>query len=182
MPDRLAMASGLRSRARIWAIARAMSLRAVVVGFALAVVVACGGEKKESRPPPEKPFTGAPVAVVVDKVGEDSIDVSIYNFADKPVAMYWFLIRFKDKDGKVLKYKPGTPFEDDNTFTTMSGNKYKTNAKSWSHFEIDMLEIPEGTASAEVLVRSVHAIAKDNLTIEQDPLWEMQDNEWPAGH
>lgn len=156
-----------------------MSIPALVLALVVALA-ACGGDKK-SKPAPEKPSTGAPVAVVVDKLGKEALDVSVYNFADQPIGMYWFLIRYKDKDGKVVIVKPGTPFEKDHTFITVSGNKYKTNPKSWSSMQIEPMDIPEGAASAEVIVRSVNAISKDGATIETESLWELDADGWPEG-
>jgi hypothetical protein len=156
-----------------------MSLRNLLIAAVCVVVVACGG-KKDSKPAPAKPFTGAPVAVEVTKLNKDSVDVDVYNFADRPVVAYWFLIRYKDADGKVLKVKPGTPFEKDSEFMTMSGNKYKTAPSSWSSFRIEMLEPPDGAKTAEVIVRSVSAASKDGTMVEDDALWELQGMDWPA--
>ena len=157
-----------------------MSLRTLAVTLLLSFLVGCGSKK--AKPAPDKPFTGAPVAVVVDKINKDSLDVSVYNFADRAVVMYWFLIRYKDADGEVMKIKPGTAFESETEHMSVSGNKYKTNPNSWSSLEISMLDVPEDAKTAEVIVKSVSAMAKDGVTIEEADLWSMEGIEWPAGN
>ncbi len=155
-----------------------MSTRTFVALF-VTLLVACGGDKK-SKPAPEKPFTGAPVAVEVTKINKGSVDVDVYNFADKPVVAYWFLVRYKDADGKVLKVKPGTPFESETDHMSMSGNRYKTAPNSWTSMEIDMLSVPEGTKTAEVIVKSVSAATADGKMVEDTELWKLDGMGWPA--
>ncbi len=160
-------------------IARRMSIRNLLVALVVVILAACGG-KKYSKPPPKRPFTGAPVAVEVTKINKGSVDVDVYNFADRPIVSYWFLVRYKDADGKVMMVQPGTSFEKDHEFMTMSGNKYKTGPNSWSSMRIDMLEVPEGAKTAEVIVRSVSAASADGKMVEDDALWELDGMGWPA--
>jgi hypothetical protein len=149
---------------------------AIVIGLVLA---ACGS-KDAGKPAPEQPFTGAPVAFVVDSIEKEGVKGRAYNFSDKTVASYQFVVQYKDKDGKVLKVKPGTPFEKDFDFMSMSGRKYSAKPKSWVELEIDMLEVPAGAATAEVMVTRVGAIDAGGTRIED--LWEYEGGsfEWPA--
>jgi hypothetical protein len=150
----------------------------LVLGFVLA---ACG--KKSSEPPPPQPATGAPIAFEAKsfKPGEDrkgSIDVKAYNFADKDIAQYWLLFRYHDAAGAVLKVQPGTPFEKDFDFMSLSGGRYTCSAKSWCSFTIKNLNVPANTAKIEVLARSVSAV-KDGK-IEDKPLFEIPGMDWPG--
>ena len=153
----------------------------LVLGFVLA---ACGGKKKDNEAPPPQPSTGAPVAFVATgfKAGADregSIDVKAYNFSDKKVAQYWLLFRYSDASGNVIKVKPGTPFEKDHDFMTLSGNKFKCDPKSWCKFTIKNLEVPANTAKVEVLAKSVTAL-KDDVKFEDAPLFEIKGMDWPG--
>ena len=155
------------------------AIRALAFAAVVFVVAACGS-KEASKPPPEQPFTGAPVAFVVDSLLKDGVKGRAYNFSDKTIASYQFVIQYKDKDGKVLKVKPGTPFEKELDFMSMSGRKHSVKPKSWVEIEIDMLEVPEGAASAEVMVTRLGAVAADGNRIED--LWEYEGGsfEWPV--
>jgi len=156
---------------------RWLAISAVAV---LGLVASACGSKGGGKPPPEQPYTGAPVAVVADKINADSVDVRVYNFSDRSIARYVFLIQYKDKDGKVLRTKAGTSFENDFEFMSMSGRKFIAEPKSWATMTIDMLEPPAGAASAEVLASSLGAVGKDGMSIED--FWELEGGtfEWPA--
>lgn len=148
---------------------------------ALAVVfLAACGSKESGKPPPEQPFTGAPVACVAGELGKEGVVTRCYNFSDKTTASYQFVVQYKDKDGAVLKVKPGTAFEKDFDFMSMSGRKYSIKPKSWTEIEIDMLEVPEGAATAEVMVTRVGAVAPDGMTIEDLWTYEGGSFEWPV--
>jgi hypothetical protein len=154
-----------------------ISIRVAAVAVLVLLWAACG--KDGGKPPPEKHWSGSPVACVVDKIGPDSVDISAYNFADKPTAQYMFLIQYKDKDGNVLKVKPGTPFEDDHEFMSMSGRSFMIQPKAWATMTIDMLEPPAGAASAEVIASKVGVVV-DGQKIED--YWELEGgwSDWPA--
>lgn len=157
----------------------ASAIRALALTAAVLLLAACG-KKESGKPPPAQPWTGAPVAVVVDKINQDGVDISAYNFSDKTTAQYVFLVQYKDKDGKVLKVKPGTPFEKEFDFMSMSGRSFKIEPKSWSTMTIDMLEPPDGAVTAEAVVSSVGVIAADGNKLED--YWELETGsfEWPV--
>src|SRR5262245_12640685 len=136
----------------------------LVTAFVLSFVVACGKGGAKGKPPPDRPYTGAPVTVIVDKIkSKEALDVSIYNFSDKKLAGWWLMFRDYDKDGNVLKLKPGTPFEDDHDFMSLSGNDFLCEPTAWCSFEVDMLEIPEGTVRADSLARTVRSLQADGF-------------------
>jgi len=158
-----------------------VSCRSTVRFLILAAIAVACGNKGDSTPPPARPYTGAPVAFEVKAVKKDGLDVRAYNFSDKGVAQYSILMRYYDSDGQVIKTKPGTAFEKDFDFWSMSGKHYLIGPKSWASFEIDHLEVPEGAVKAEVLVRSVTALASDGMHFEKEPLFELPGGmEWPA--
>ena len=151
----------------------------LVLGFVLA---ACGG-KKSNEPPPAQPSTGAPIAFEAKsfKAGDErkgSIDVKAYNFSDQKLAQYWLLFRYHDASGAVLKVQPGTPFEKDFDFMSLSGGRYSCDPKSWCSFTIKNLNVPANTAKVDVLARSVSAI-KDGK-IADKPLFEIPGMDWPG--
>jgi hypothetical protein len=153
----------------------------LIIGIVLA---ACGGKKASNEPPPPQPSTGAPIAFEAKsfKPGKDrggSVDVKAYNFSDKKVAQYWLLFRYTDAGGNVLKVKPGTPFEKDYDFMSLSGRKFTCEPKSWCSFKVDNLDVPDKTAKVEVLARSVTAL-KDDVKFEDKPLFELPGMDWPG--
>jgi hypothetical protein len=153
----------------------------LVLGFVLA---ACGS-KKSNDPPPAQPSTGAPIAFEAKsfKAGSNrggSVDVKAYNFADKKVAQYSLLIRYKDGSGAPLTVKPGTPFEKTHDFMSLSGKRYACDAKSWCSFTIKNLDVPEKTAKVEVVARSVTALSSDGVKFEDKPLFELDGMDWPG--
>jgi hypothetical protein len=153
----------------------------LVLGFVLA---ACGGKEASNEPPPAQPSTGAPIAFVATsfKPGADrtgSVEVKAYNFSDKKVAQYWLLFRYSDATGAVLKVKPGTPFEKDHDFMTLSGKRFLCEPKSWCSFKITNLDVPDTTAKVEVLAKSVTALA-DGTKFEDAPLFEIKGMDWPT--
>lgn len=156
----------------------------LVIGFILGFA-ACGSKKASNEPPPPQPATGAPVAFVAKsfKAGADrggEVEVKGYNFSDKPVGQYMLLFQYKDASGAVLKVKPGTPFEKDFEFMSVSGNKYKCEPKSWCTFKVDNLDVPEKTASVEVLASRITAIEGDKFA--DKPMFELPSGsmEWPG--
>ncbi len=151
----------------------------VLCGF----LVACGGDKSGgSSKVPAKPINGSPVAAEFVKFAKGdgdkrSVQVRLYNFGDKPAVAYTFLLRYHDAAGKILKVKPGTPFEKDTDFMSMSGNKYRCNAKKHKTLTIDMLSVPKDAVRAEVLVTKVRTTS-DGVKIED---WWSQKrwSQWP---
>jgi hypothetical protein len=153
----------------------------LVLGFLLAV--SCG-KKGSNDPPPAQPSTGAPIAFEAKsfKVGKDrggSVDVKAYNFSDKKLASYMLLFRYSDASGQVLKVKQGTPFEKDYDFMSLSGKRYACAPKSWCSFQVDNLDVPDGTAKVEVLADSATAL-KDELHLEDEPLFNLPGMDWPG--
>jgi hypothetical protein len=160
---------------------RKPSVLAIVLGF---VVAACSGKKGSNDPPPAQPSTGAPIAFEAKsfKPGSDrsgSVDVRAYNFSDKKVAQYWLLFRYTDAGGNVLKVKPGTPFEKDHDFMSLSGKRFMCAPKSWCSFKVDNLDVPDKTAKVEVLAKSVTAL-KDDINFEDKPLFDLPGMDWPG--
>lgn len=155
-----------------------------LLAISLAVTAACGS-KASNEPPPAKPAHGAPIAFTATSVtpGADrggEVAVKAYNFADKPVAQYMLLFRYTDAAGKVLKVKPGTPFEKDFDFMSLSGKRYTCAAKSWCSFKVDNLDIPAETKKAEVVAASVTALDKAGTGFEEEPLFKTSFMEWPG--
>lgn len=134
------------------------------------------GEDQPNRPAPERPFTGAPVAFVVDKVGPKSLDVSAYNFADKKVGGYGLVIRYLKADGTVVP-PPNTFSGRDYLSWSVSGSTYLVPPGKWRSFTLDRLETPAGATRAEILVDAVRAT--DGIKIEQAPLWQSSTTGWP---
>ncbi len=160
-----------------------MSSRSMIALCAVAALgIGCGKGSSGSKPAPERPYTGAPVAFQVTKVSPEALDVDAYNFSDKSVAQYSILMRYYDAAGKPIVVEPGGPFEKDFDFWSMSGRHYLVKPKSWASFQIDHLEVPEGAVKAEVLARSVTALKEDGMHFEEKPLFELEGGmmEWPA--
>lgn len=158
-----------------------MKRRNVLLALAAFTLVACGGDGK-SRPAPEPPWTGAPVAVVVDQVTPpETLQVSLYNFSDKKTATYMLLFRYYDKDGNLLKVQPGTSFEKDHDFMSVSGRSYVAPSKGWVSFELDHMNVPANAVRAEGVVGSVTAVGPDGLHMEENPMFELEDGwmHWP---
>lgn len=162
------------------------------LGVLLVAVAACGGGESEgksggtSEAPPEKPATGAPIAFIATdiKAGEGfdgAVKVKGYNFADKDVAQYTVLVRFKDDGGDVLRVKKGTPFEKSFGFTSLSGNKFKCAAKSWCNLTLEGLDVPAEARTADVIAARVTAL-KDATSFEDEPLFQLESGtlDWPA--
>ncbi|HTJ40438.1 MAG TPA: hypothetical protein VL463_00020 [Kofleriaceae bacterium] len=143
-------------------------------------VAACGKGGSSDKPAPAKPPTGAPVAVEGTISGKDSVDVDVYNFADKPTALYDFMFRYHDKDGKVMKVKAGTPFESTIDRMSMSGRHFMCDPAHWCHFKVDMLNPPDGAKTVDALVDRVGST--DGTKI--DDLWKLEStggmDEWPV--
>ena len=154
---------------------RHMRLSYILLGF----VVACGGSKS-SEPAPAQPPTGAPMAVQAtslkaagDMNGE--AEVKAYNFSDKKITSYTLLFRYKDASGNVLKVKPGTAFEKEHDFMSLSGNKYACEPKSWCTTKVEMLSVPKDAKTADVVAaRIADAEGKELFALPEGSL------EWPA--
>lgn len=119
-------------------------------------------------------FTGAG-----DKRG---LKIRLYNHGDKTAAGVWLLFRYYDASDKLLKVKPGTPFEKDTDFTSLTGGRYQCKPKQNSTFDVDgrLVAVPADAKRVEVLVSKVSAIAADGKAVED---WWGQDKttEWPTG-
>ncbi len=134
------------------------------------------GEDQPDRPAPERPFTGAPVAFVVDKVNPQSLDVSAYNFADKMVGGYGLLIRYLRADGTPVPPPNAFGGRDHRTWS-VSGGAYRVPPGKWRTFTLERLETPAGATRAEILVDTVRAT--DGIKIDQEPLWQSTSFGWP---
>jgi hypothetical protein len=157
-----------------------MRARMRTQGIVLALFIAACGKGGSSRPAPAKPPTGAPVAVEATVSGKDAVEVDVYDFSDKSVAAYDLMFRYHDKDGKVLKVQPGTPFEGVIDRMSVSGREYMCAPGQWAHFKVDMLHVPDGAVKVDALVDRVRST--DGTKI--DDLWKLPPSasmdEWPA--
>ncbi len=153
-------------------------MKLLPVVLVIAAAAACG-KSASDKPAPAKPATGAPVAVEVASVGKDSAEVDVYDFSDKAVAGYDFMFRYYDKDGKVLKVQPGTPFEGTIDHMSMSGRKYMCDPGKWAHFTVKMLNVPAGAVRADALADQVRSTDGTNV----NDLWSLPPtasrDEWP---
>jgi hypothetical protein len=160
----------------------------VFAGLALSVPVGC--KDKEADKPAEvkvlaAPSNGSPVAVeFVEFIGDGEgrgMEMLLYNTGDKPAVAYHLLFRYYDANDKLLKVKPGTPFEGDTDFTSMSGNRYKCEPKQNATLKIegDFVAVPADAVRAEAYASMVRTLAADDMTIED---WFSQENfgDWPA--
>ncbi|HVH99035.1 MAG TPA: hypothetical protein VM869_10005 [Enhygromyxa sp.] len=156
----------------------------------LALAAPLGCKDKEAETPKEVKVleaasNGSPIsAELVKFTGEGEgrgMEVLLYNTGDKTAVAYFLLFRYYDANDKLLKVKPGTPFEADHDFTSMSGNKYKCEPKQNVTLEIegDFIAVPPEAVRAEILASQVRSVAADGTTIED---WWSQENfgEWPA--
>jgi hypothetical protein len=162
----------------------------LIAALALTIPLGCG--KQEDPPKAEEikvlpeAQNGSPIAVeLVEFIGEGAergLKVRLYNHGDKTGAGMMLLFRYYDASDKLLIVKPGTPFEKDSDFTSVSGGKYSCEPKKNATFELDgrMLAVPAEATRVEVLATKVDALAADGKTIED---WWSQENfsEWPAG-
>lgn len=153
--------------------------------FALVVALAaCGKGSGADAPPPAKPSNGGPISAEFVEFtpgddGERALKVKLYNHGDKTAVGYVILARFYDGQGTLLKVKPGTPFEDDSSFMSLSGRKYKCEPGKWATLDVEMMEVPAEATRAEVMVSKVDAMSADGTRSED---WWGQDNwsEWPS--
>lgn len=160
-----------------------------MASLAFAGPIACKDKDAEQQQKPEVKVlnpapNGSPISVELVKLtdGDDrGMELLLYNNGDKTAVAYFLLFRYYDANDKLLKVKPGTPFEADHDFTSMSGNKYKCEPKQNATIEIDpmMVAVPAEAVRVEILASQVRALAADGNTIED---WWSQDNvsEWPA--
>lgn len=166
-------------------IARSLVLASVIV----AIPLGCGKNSEKAPPPVEvlpAASNGSPVSVkfvefYTDDEGERGMKVKLYNTGDKPAVAYVFLFRYYDANDKLLKVKPGTPFESDHGFTSMSGRSYKCEPKQNNTLEIEgaFASVPAEAVRAEILTSEVRTVASDGITIED---WWTQENwgQWPT--
>ena len=89
-------------------------------------------------------------------------------------------MRYYDDKGNVLKVKPGTPFEKDFDFWSMSGKRYLAEPKSWTSIKVDHIEVPKGAVKAEVLANRMEAVAADGVAFEDPPLFQLSGMSWPT--
>lgn len=159
------------------------------LGLALAACSSSGDAPAQEAPapPPAAASNGAPVVFEVTKFTagakfDGKVSVKGYNFSDKKVGSYGLVARFTDAKGTALKVGVGTPFEDSVAWTSMSGNKFACNPKSWCTFEITGIEVPADTAKAEVVLTSARAVAADGIKFEEADLWASKDGQgkWPS--
>ena len=174
--------------AKVWPVLK-LARYPIIAALALTIPLGCG--KKEEPPKVEEvkvlpeASNGSPVAVeLVEFVGEGEergLKIRLYNHGDKTAAGMMLLFRYYDASDKLLVVKPGTPFEKDNDFTSVSGGKYKCEPKKNASFELDgrMLAVPADAARVEILASRVDALAADGKAIED---WWSQEqfSEWPA--
>ncbi|MFO7565783.1 MAG: hypothetical protein R6X02_24280 [Enhygromyxa sp.] len=161
----------------------------VIAGLTLAAPLGCKDKDADQAKVEVKVLdaaaNGSPISVEFVKfTGEGEgrgMEVLLYNTGDKTAAGYFFLFRYLDAEGKVLKVKPGTPFEGETDFTSMSGGRYKCEPKQNKTLEIegDIVAVPAEAARVEIFATQVRAIAADGNTIED---WWSQDNfnDWPS--
>jgi hypothetical protein len=150
------------------------------------LLVGCGkksGSGGEAPPPPA--INGAPITFVAKslKPGGDmggTAELKAYNFSDKTFAQFMVVLRYHDKSGAVLKVKPGTPFEKETDFMSVSGKKYSCAPKSWCEMKLDHLSIPDNAATAEVIATNVGALKPDGTTFEDKSVFEAPSMDWPA--
>lgn len=162
----------------------------IIAGLSLTAPVGCKDKDADTPKAEVKVLdpaaNGSPISVEFVKfTGEGEqrgMEVLLYNSQDKAAVAYFFLFRYYDANDKLLKVKPGTPFEADTDFTSMSGNKYKCEPKQNATLEIDevIVSVPPEAVRAEILATQVRALAADGTSIED---WWSQDNfnDWPAG-
>lgn len=159
----------------------------VIVGLTLGAPLGCKDKDAKEEAPVEvldAASNGSPVAAKFVKfTGEGEgrgMEALLYNSGDKPAVAYFLLFRYYDANDELLKVKPGTSFEKDTDFTSMSGNKYKCEPKKNTTLEIEGISVPADAVRAEILVTKVSTVGSDGNTIED---WWSQDdwNEWPAG-
>jgi hypothetical protein len=154
----------------------------------LAPLPGCGKDKSSEEAKPvevlDPASNGSPVAAKFVKFtgeGEErGLEVLLYNSGDKPAVAYHLLVRYFDANDQLLKVKPGTPFESDTDFTSMSGNKYKCESKQNQTLELDgmLVAVPAEAVRAEVLTSMVRTLAADGNTIED--WWTQEDwSQWP---
>jgi hypothetical protein len=167
-------------------------MRILLVFAACLILAACGnksddaggGDKTGGGDEAEvaRPTNGSPVGATFVKFidGRDGrgVQARLHNFGDKPAAGYVILARYYDDQGALLKVKPGTAFEEDHDFTSLSGNKYRCDPGKDCTLDIEMLSAPEAATRAELVISKVDTA--DGMKIEN---WWQQEggwSEWPA--
>lgn len=130
-------------------------------------------EEEKMEPLPEAP-NGSPLAVEFVSLEGNDIDARVFNHGEDRPTGYVILARYYDSDGNLLKVKPGTNFEAENDFTSVSGGKYGMDSGEGKELTFTMMEIPEGAASAQLLISKVDG--KSGELFSQDD-W----GQWPEG-
>lgn len=166
------------------------SIIALALTLPLTMSVGCGKKDEAAKAEEVKVLpeasNGSPIAVeLVEFVGEGAergLKIRLYNHGDKTAAGMMLLFHYYDASDKLLIVKPGTPFEKDNDFTSVSGGSYKCEPKKNTTFELDgrMLAVPAEATRVDVIASRVDALGADGNTIED---WWSQENftEWPQG-
>lgn len=150
----------------------------LLVALSAPALAACG---KADAAPAASASTGSPVAFEVVKVRKDGLDVKATNTGTCTAITMQLLLRYKDASGKVLKVKPGTPFEADFDHWSISGLKFKIARGKTSAFPLDDLPVPAGAAKAEVLVAKLQCLGADGVSIDMKPAFELPPSRtWPA--
>ncbi len=162
-----------------------------LVALSACLLLACGkGEAtKEDTPAveqtiPDKPFNGSPVAATfegfVGKGEGRGVELHLYNFGDQRADSFVVVLRYYDDKDTLLRVKPGTPFESDSDFTSLSGNSYACDPKAHNTIELDgrLFSVPTEAARAEALVTRVSQIVNGEAPKELFSQDSWQD--WPA--
>ncbi len=157
----------------------------IIAGLALSVSTGCKDKDAEKKEAPvevlDAASNGSPIAAKFVKFtgeGENrGMEVLLYNTGDKAAAGYTLLFRYYDASDKLLKVKPGTSFESDTDWTTMSGAKFKCEPKKNATLEIDgmAIAVPADAVRAEVLATQVGSADGSSIWKQENP------NDWPAG-
>lgn len=162
---------------------------ALFATLTLATVPGCD-DKKEDTPAKEevkvldKASNGSPVsAEFIEFIGEGEergLKIRLYNHGDKKAVGYMLLFKFYDADDKVMKVKPGTPFEKEHAFTSMSGMSFGCDPKKNTVLDVrgTMLGVPTDAKRAEVLISKVDTVGEGLAT----ETWFEQEggfSDWP---
>lgn len=141
-------------------------MKHLLLATIVVIVVACSS-KSDS---PQRPFTGAPAAVEVQRIDKEQEDirVRVYNFADKETGALSFRYRFLDKDGKLVGKVD---------FMSTAGPSSRIKPKAWGELAVSVFEVPAGAVKAEVLV--------DGVTYMDETRWKLDEEfsaetKWPA--
>lgn len=133
---------------------------------------------------PTKPADGSPMHFEVTslKPGEmfkSEVGVRAYNFADKPIAGYGVMLRYRDTNGALIATKSAFG-EETVTGYSFTAPEYICQPKTWCTFTIDP-KVPEGAVKAEMIAQSLRAVKADGMTMEEQDLFDRPGigREWP---